>query len=80
MQWTRTGSFGVMERPILTTHAELTLLGTESSHFVRKVRIVLHELWIPFDLEIARDLLAVDSAKYARASYVSLPLIASSPT
>jgi glutathione S-transferase len=42
----------------------LKLVGTPLSHFTRKVRIVLHELDLPFVFEPVTDLLSTQSERY----------------
>lgn len=53
----------------------LTLLGTPLSHFTRKVRIVLHELEIPFDFQRVPDLLAADAARYGHNPLMRVPTL-----
>lgn len=50
-----------------------TLLGTPLSHFTRKVRILLHELEIPFELELVRNLLEADAAPYGGNPLMRVP-------
>lgn len=54
---------------------KLTLLGTPLSHFTRKVRILLHELAIPFDFELVRNLLEADAARYGQNPLMRVPTL-----
>jgi glutathione S-transferase len=54
---------------------KLTLVGTPLSHFTRKVRILLHELAIPFDFELVRNLLEVDATRYGQNPLMRVPTL-----
>lgn len=54
---------------------KLTLLGTPLSHFTRKVRIVLHELAIPFDFKLVPNLLEADAARYGQNPLMRVPTL-----
>lgn len=53
----------------------LILLGTPLSHFARKVRIVLHELEIPFAFERVPNLLTTDAAGYGKNPLMRVPTL-----
>jgi glutathione S-transferase len=54
---------------------KLTLVGTPLSHFTRKIRILLHELGIPFHFEVARNLLEMDAARYGQNPLMRVPTL-----
>jgi glutathione S-transferase len=54
---------------------KLILIGTPLSHFTRKIRILLHELGIPFDFELARNLLEADAARYGQNPLMRVPTL-----
>lgn len=53
----------------------LRLIGTTLSHFTRKVRIVLHELGIPFQFEVVSGLLQTDAASYGGNPLLRVPTL-----
>ena len=53
----------------------LRLIGTTLSHFTRKVRIVLHELAIPFRFETISGLLQTDAASYGGNPLLRVPTL-----
>jgi glutathione S-transferase len=57
----------------------LTLIATRTSHFARKVQIVLEELELPHDLRIVADLLAADPAAYEGYPLMQVPVLIDGP-
>lgn len=53
----------------------LALIGTPLSHFTRKVRIVLHELELPFTFETVSNLLEADATRYGDNPLMRVPTL-----
>ncbi len=53
----------------------LTLLGRQSSHYTRQVRLLAHELAVPYVLSPIHDLLSDDPANYGGNPALKLPAL-----
>ena len=57
----------------------MKLYGTVASHFTRKVRVVLHELGLPYEFVVIKDLTDLRASTFAGNDLLQIPILEDGP-